>query len=80
MHKATTELSARLDNYYQRIKTIILSRKNPITGLLPASIAVNAYGDYNDAWVRDNAYSILAVWGLALLIANLMKTKEVAMN
>ena len=24
------------------------------------------HGDYRDAWVRDNVYSILAVWGLAL--------------
>lgn len=56
----------RLDHYYEQIKSIILMRQNPITGLLPASTAVNAHGDYTDAWVRDNVYSILAVWGLAL--------------
>ncbi|MFN5871376.1 MAG: glycoside hydrolase family 15 protein, partial [Aphanizomenon sp.] len=56
----------RLDFYYQQIKTIILARQNPITGLLPASTAITAHGDYTDAWVRDNVYSILAVWGLAL--------------
>jgi phosphorylase kinase alpha/beta subunit len=33
---------------------------------LPASTAITAHGDYTDAWVRDNVYSILAVWGLAL--------------
>ena len=55
-----------LERYYQQIQTVILSRQNPITGLLPASTAVNAHGDYTDAWVRDNVYSILAVWGLAL--------------
>lgn len=55
-----------LDKYYSQIKTIILSRQNPITGLLPASTAITAHGDYTDAWVRDNVYSILAVWGLAL--------------
>jgi phosphorylase kinase alpha/beta subunit len=66
MFKTATQLPDRLDYYYQQIKTIILSRQNPITGLLPASTAVNAHGDYNDAWVRDNVYSILAVWGLAL--------------
>ncbi|NEQ21087.1 MAG: glycosyl hydrolase family 15 [Microcoleus sp. SIO2G3] len=66
MAKTATHLSTRLDYYYQQIKTIILSRQNPITGLLPASTAVNAHGDYNDAWVRDNVYSILAVWSLAL--------------
>lgn len=60
------ELAQRLDRYYDQIKTIILSRQNPISGLLPASTAINEHGDYTDAWVRDNVYSILAVWGLAL--------------
>lgn len=34
--------------------------QNPVTGLLPASC------DHPDAWVRDNVYSIMAVWGLGL--------------
>jgi phosphorylase kinase alpha/beta subunit len=55
-----------LDRYYQEISETILSRQHPISGLLPASTAVTAHGDYTDAWVRDNVYSILAVWGLAL--------------
>ena len=63
---ATQERQTKLDYYYQQIKTVILKRQNPITGLLPASTAVNAHGDYTDAWVRDNVYSILAVWGLGL--------------
>lgn len=62
----TTQLQAQLEHYYQQIKTIILARQNPITGLLPASTAITAHGDYTDAWVRDNVYSILGVWGLAL--------------
>ncbi len=66
MMKTVTALSNRLDYYYQQIKTIILTRQNPITGLLPASTAITAHGDYTDAWVRDNVYSILGVWGLAL--------------
>ncbi len=56
----------QLRDRYQRIERTILSRQNPITGLLPASTAVNSHGDYTDAWVRDNVYSILAVWGLWL--------------
>jgi phosphorylase kinase alpha/beta subunit len=64
--KTVTQLQIRLDHYYQQIKTIILARQNPISGLLPASTAVTAHGDYTDAWVRDNVYSILAVWGLGL--------------
>lgn len=66
MIKTATTLLARLDYYYQQINTIILVRQNPITGLLPASTAISAHGDYTDAWVRDSVYSILAVWGLAL--------------
>jgi phosphorylase kinase alpha/beta subunit len=60
------DLVNRLDRYYEQVRAVILSRQNPISGLLPASTAVNAHGDYTDAWVRDNVYSILAVWGLAL--------------
>jgi len=59
-------LRAALDPFYQQIQSVILSKQHPVTGLLPASTAVLAHGDYRDAWVRDNVYSILAVWGLAL--------------
>ncbi len=59
-------LQATLDRHFLVVDKIILSRQDPITGLLPASTAVNAHGDYTDAWVRDNVYSILSVWGLAL--------------
>ncbi|MEO0540661.1 MAG: glycoside hydrolase family 15 protein [Cyanobacteria bacterium P01_A01_bin.105] len=58
--------NTRLNDYYQQVKTVILSRQNPVSGLLPASTAITAHGNYTDAWVRDNVYSILAVWGLAL--------------
>lgn len=34
--------------------------QNPVTGLLSAGT------DHKDAWVRDNIYSILAVWGLGM--------------
>lgn len=59
-------LQTNLDSYYREVTRVILSRQHPVTGLLPASTAVNTHGDYTDAWVRDNVYSILAVWGLAL--------------
>lgn len=55
-----------LSAYYEQVQTIILARQDPITGLLPASTAITVHGDYTHAWVRDNVYSILAVWGLAL--------------
>jgi phosphorylase kinase alpha/beta subunit len=62
----TTSSASTLDRYYQEVKAIILARQNPVTGLMPASTAINVHGNYTDAWVRDNVYSILAVWGLAL--------------
>lgn len=55
-----------LETYFQQVQDIILSRQDWVTGLLPASTAVNIHGDYTDAWVRDNVYSILSAWGLAL--------------
>ncbi|UPT76644.1 glycoside hydrolase family 15 protein [Sulfurovum sp. XGS-02] len=64
MHVESLESS--LKKHFDLVDQIILSRQDPITGLLPASTAVNAHGDYTDAWVRDNVYSILSVWGLAL--------------
>ncbi len=60
------ELEARLSHYYRLIKKVLLNRQHPISGLMPASTAVNAHGNYTDAWVRDNVYSIMAVWGLGL--------------
>lgn len=56
----------KLNSYFQQVQDIILSRQDWVTGLLPASTAVTVHGDYTDAWVRDNVYSILSAWGLAL--------------
>lgn len=56
-----------LDKHFQLINDIILSKQDPVTGLLPASTATTAHGDYTDAWIRDNVYCIQAVWGLALV-------------
>jgi phosphorylase kinase alpha/beta subunit len=55
-----------LEPYYDQVKRLILDRQNECSGLIPASVAVTDHGDYRDAWVRDNVYSILAVWGLGL--------------
>lgn len=61
-----TTRRAALDGHRRQAEAIILSRQDPGTGLLPASTAVTVHGDYTHAWVRDNVYSILAVWALAL--------------
>ncbi|MCU0547743.1 MAG: glycoside hydrolase family 15 protein [Leptolyngbya sp. Prado105] len=66
MATPAVDLTNPLDRYYEQVRSMILSRQNPISGLLPASTAINEHGNYTDAWVRDNVYSILAVWGLAL--------------
>lgn len=58
--------SQELARYYRDIKSIILHKQNAITGLLPASTSITKHGNYTDAWVRDNVYSILAVWGLSI--------------
>ena len=60
------DINILLDKNFDSVNKIILSRQDPITGLLPASTAITAHGDYTDAWVRDNVYSILSVWGLSL--------------
>ena len=63
-------INSLLEKHFRTIQSVILSRQDPITGLLPASTAITAHGDYTDAWVRDNVYSILSVWGLALSYHN----------
>ncbi|WP_158967246.1 glycoside hydrolase family 15 protein [Paraglaciecola sp. L3A3] len=60
------DLHNQLEKYYQQIKAVIIDKQHPLSGLLPASTAITVHGNYQDAWVRDNVYSILAVWGLGL--------------
>ncbi len=55
-----------LETIDAQVQAILLSRQDARTGLLPASTAVTVHGDYTHAWVRDNVYSILAVWALGL--------------
>lgn len=55
-----------LHRLYEEINDIIIKRQHPVTGLLPASTAITTHGDYTDAWVRDNVYSILSVWSLSM--------------
>ena len=61
-----TENKEILNQFYQEVYQTILVRQDPLTGLFPASTDINEHGDYTDAWVRDNVYTIQAVWGLAL--------------
>ncbi|MFM1975932.1 MAG: hypothetical protein RL145_778, partial [Pseudomonadota bacterium] len=65
MTALTPDFEARLGHWYDHIDAIFLKRLSAEAGLLPASTAKTVHGDYAHAWVRDNVYSILGVWGLA---------------
>ncbi|XP_054627100.1 phosphorylase b kinase regulatory subunit alpha, liver isoform isoform X3 [Dunckerocampus dactyliophorus] len=58
--RSRSNSGVRLDGYARLVQETILCHQNPVTGLLPAST------HKKDAWVRDNVYSILAVWGLGM--------------
>ncbi|XP_077199238.1 phosphorylase b kinase regulatory subunit alpha, liver isoform isoform X5 [Paroedura picta] len=58
--RSRSNSGVRLDGYARLVQKTILSHQNPVTGLLSAST------EQKDAWVRDNIYSILAVWGLGM--------------
>ncbi|XP_017295964.1 phosphorylase b kinase regulatory subunit alpha, liver isoform isoform X2 [Kryptolebias marmoratus] len=58
--RSRSNSGVRLDGYARLVQETILCHQNPVTGLLPASV------QKKDAWVRDNVYSILAVWGLGM--------------
>ena len=60
------DLKNKLDRFYNEVNQTILFRQDPLTGLFPASTDINEHGNYTDAWVRDNVYTIQAVWGLAI--------------
>ncbi|CAL4060069.1 unnamed protein product, partial [Meganyctiphanes norvegica] len=58
--RSRSNSGVRLDYYHRIVYRTILRHQDPVTGLLPAS------PDNHHAWVRDNVYSILAVWGLSM--------------
>ncbi|XP_015206864.2 phosphorylase b kinase regulatory subunit alpha, skeletal muscle isoform isoform X1 [Lepisosteus oculatus] len=58
--RSRSNSGVKLDNYARLVQQTILCHQDPVTGLLPAS------EEQRDAWVRDNVYSILAVWALGL--------------
>ena len=71
MTSLTTQTSAgpvreRLERLDAQVDRVFLARQHPITGLMPASTANTVHGNYGDAWVRDNVYTVQAIWGLAL--------------
>jgi hypothetical protein len=58
--RSRTNSGQRLDYFQRVVYRTILDHQNPVSGLLPTT----ATNDH--AWVRDNVYSILAVWSLSM--------------
>lgn len=58
--RSRTNSGQRLDYFRRVVYRTILDHQNPVSGLLPTTSS-------NDhAWVRDNVYSIFAVWSLSM--------------
>lgn len=58
--RSRSNSGVRLDYYQRLVYRTILDHQNAVSGLLPST-------NQNDhAWVRDNVYSILAVWSLSM--------------
>lgn len=58
--RSRTNSGQRLDYFRRVVYQTILDHQNPVSGLLPTTSS-------NDhAWVRDNVYSIFAVWSLSM--------------
>lgn len=58
--RSRSNSSVRLDYYHRIIHKVILNHQNSITGLFPQN------QDNPHAWIRDNVYCILSVWGLSM--------------
>jgi len=56
-----------LDYYFNLTKRTVLDFQNAVTGLFPACLFRGQHAtdkECSDAWIRDNVYTILSVWGL----------------
>ncbi|CAH1400622.1 unnamed protein product [Nezara viridula] len=58
--RGRTNSGVRLDYYHRIVMKTIMAHQNPVTGLFPAGL------NYDHAWIRDNVYTILCVWGLSM--------------
>ncbi|OON22385.1 hypothetical protein X801_01711, partial [Opisthorchis viverrini] len=60
----------KLDYFYDLLNSTILCHQNTITGLIPSCPSSS------HAWVRDNTYASLSIWGLALAYRKLPDVDE----
>ncbi|KAH1027270.1 hypothetical protein HUJ05_000815 [Dendroctonus ponderosae] len=58
--RSRSNSGVRLDYYQRIIHKIIMSKQNPVTGLFPLN------DQNNHAWIRNNVYCIMSVWGLSM--------------
>ncbi|KAF7418647.1 hypothetical protein HZH68_001300 [Vespula germanica] len=68
--RSRSNSGVRLDYYQRIVHKIIMNHQNPVTGLFPAS------RENDHAWVRDNIYCILAVWGLSMAYKKIADVDE----
>lgn len=68
--RSRSNSGVRLDYYQRIVHKIIMNHQNPVTGLFPAS------PDNDHAWIRDNIYCILAVWGLSMAYKKIADADE----
>ncbi|XP_076389192.1 putative phosphorylase b kinase regulatory subunit alpha isoform X2 [Megachile rotundata] len=68
--RSRSNSGVRLDYYQRIVHKIIMKHQNAVTGLFPAS------PDNDHAWVRDNIYCILAVWGLSMAYKKIADADE----
>ncbi|XP_065885747.1 phosphorylase b kinase regulatory subunit alpha, liver isoform-like [Dysidea avara] len=66
MGRTRADINAQLNEYYHLVDKTILRYQDPVTGLLPGFVTQDGSVS-TDAWVRDNVYGILAVWGLSMV-------------
>ncbi|XP_060531826.1 probable phosphorylase b kinase regulatory subunit alpha isoform X1 [Cylas formicarius] len=58
--RSRSNSGVRLDYYQRVVHKIIMSKQNPVTGLFPLSES------NKHAWIRDNVYCVMSVWGLSM--------------
>ncbi|XP_017764940.1 PREDICTED: probable phosphorylase b kinase regulatory subunit alpha isoform X2 [Eufriesea mexicana] len=68
--RSRSNSGVRLDYYQRIVHKIIMKHQNAVTGLFPAS------PENDHAWVRDNVYCILAVWGLSMAYKKIADADE----
>ncbi|XP_011300894.1 probable phosphorylase b kinase regulatory subunit alpha [Fopius arisanus] len=68
--RSRSNSGVQLDYYQRVVQKIIMNYQNPVTGLFPAT------NDIDHAWIRDNIYCILAVWGLSMAYKKIADVDE----